>query len=332
MKNENYIQSLVEDGNLKEIKLFLKAEDKIVNLHNNVNSLGKIIIEKESSEVDIETYKQKQAQMRVARSPVRSAIDVMLKLKQRIKTGHSNVTGCCILSNGKMVFINSHPGKVIILHKDGSMDYTIDIRSGYSCDVTCIDSNSIAVSVLEGDNQVLIIDLKKRSITKQINTNSTVYGITYNDGSLICCDQIKGLIRIDLKDNSITPVVRCSVSAWSYVTTNGNNIYYTNDKTQKVTCCDVNGKVQWEFDDENVLVSPRGITTDNNNNIYVVGGRSDNVVVISPDGQNYKALLSDRDGASFPWGIHCDKASNQLLFTNRGDKPGLLYDISSTPT
>jgi serine kinase of HPr protein (carbohydrate metabolism regulator) len=61
MKNENYIQSLVEDGNLKEIKLFLKAEDKIVNLHNNVNSLGKIIIEKESSKVDIETYKQKQA-------------------------------------------------------------------------------------------------------------------------------------------------------------------------------------------------------------------------------------------------------------------------------
>jgi sugar lactone lactonase YvrE len=39
------------------------------------------------------------------------------------------------------------------------------------------------------------------------------------------------------------------------------------------------------------VLSPRGITTDNNNNIYVVGGRSDNVVVISPDGQNYKALL-----------------------------------------
>ena len=74
-----------------------------------------------------------------------------------------------------------------------------------------------------------------------------VYGTTYNDGSLVCCAVDKGLIRIDLKDNSITPVVRCSLSYWSYITTNGNNIYYTNDKTDRVTCCDMNGKVEWEF-------------------------------------------------------------------------------------
>jgi hypothetical protein len=50
----------------------------------------------------------------------------------------------------------------------------------------------------------------------------------------------------------------------------------------------MNGKVQWEFHNENVLDSPIGITTDKNNNIYVVGGGSYNVVVISRDGQNYK--------------------------------------------
>jgi hypothetical protein len=44
MKNENYIQSLVEDGNLKEIKLSFNANDQILNLLNNVNSVGKITI------------------------------------------------------------------------------------------------------------------------------------------------------------------------------------------------------------------------------------------------------------------------------------------------
>jgi sugar lactone lactonase YvrE len=108
-------------------------------------------------------------------------------------------------------------------------------------------------------------------------------------------------------------------------------MYYTNDTTHKVACCDINGKVQWEFCDENVLVLPKGITTDNNNNIYVVSTRSNSVVVISPDGQNYKVLLSDRDVLSFPRTIHCDRASNQLLLAHTGGT-GLLYDISTTPT
>ena len=159
-----------------------------------------------------------------------------------------------------------------------------------------------------------------------------VYGTTYNDGSLICCAVDKGLIRIDLKDNSITPVVRCSLSYWSYITTNGNNIYYTNDKTDRVTCCDMNGKVEWEFHDKKVLLSPRGITIDSSNNIYVVDGGSENVVVISPDGQNYKLFLSDRDGGNLPWGICCDRTGNQLLLIDREDDTGLLYDISTTLT
>ena len=248
-----------------------------------------------------------------------------------IKIGHSDVRGCCILSNDKMVLVSHCIGEVIVVHKDGSRDYAINIRSGHPFEVTCIDNNTIVVSVEDRDTQIRIIDLNKRSITRRINTKSTVFGIAYNDGSLICCVYDNGLMRIDLKDSSITPVVRCSLPYWSYVTTNGNNIYYTNDTTHKVTCCDMNGKVQWEFRDENVLVLPKGITTDNNNNIYVVSEESNSVVVISPDGQNYKVLLSERDGLNFPRPIHCDRASNQLLLAQTGGT-GLLYNISTTPT
>ena len=283
MKNETYIQSLVEDDNFKETQLRFKADDQILSLLNNVNRFGKIIIETKSSEVDIVAYKQNQAQQRVVSIPVRSVNDVMLKLKQRITTDRRNVEGCCIMSNGKMVFTILSPGEVIILHKDGSMEFKIDIISRLPRDVTCIDNNTIAVavgSVEDEDNRVLIIDLNKRSITKQINTKSEVYGITCNDGSLICCAKDKGLIRIDLKENSISPVIRCALPESSYVTTNGNKMYYTNNTEDTVTCCDMNGKVQWEFHNENVLDSPIGITTDKNNNIYVVGGGSYNVVVI----------------------------------------------------
>ena len=48
------------------------------------------------------------------------------------------------MSNDKMVFTILSPGEVIILHKDGSMEFTINIRSGLPRDVTCIDNNTIA--------------------------------------------------------------------------------------------------------------------------------------------------------------------------------------------
>jgi hypothetical protein len=278
MKNETYIQSLVEDDNFKETQLRFKADDQILHLLNNVNSFGKIIIETKSSEVDIVAYKQNQAQQRVVSIPVRSVNDVMLKLKQRITTDRRNVEGRCIMSNGKMVFTILSPGEVIILHKDGSMKFKIDIRSRLPRDVTCIDNTY-------------------RSERKLHLTSSKM----------------------------------CSTES-SYVTTNGNKMYYTNNTEDTVTCCDVNGKVQWEFHNENVLDSPIGITTDKNNNIYVVGGGSYNVVVISRDGQNYKVLLSDSDGVRVPWGIHCARSSDQLLLTSEGDKAGLLYDITTTPT
>jgi DNA-binding beta-propeller fold protein YncE len=55
-----------------------------------------------------------------------------------------------------------------------------------------------------------------------------------------------------------------------------------------VTCCDLHGTTQWKFNDEHVLQGPRGITVDNDGNVYVAGRRSNNVVVISPDGQRHR--------------------------------------------
>ena len=127
----------MEDGNFQQIKLCFKADDQILNLLNNVTSLCNIIIETKSSDVDIEAYKQNQAQKRVVSIPLRSVNDVMIKLKQRIDTGR-NVEGCCILSNGKKVFTHYSPGNFIIfeltlLVKIGA-DYLGNSKSNYKHD------------------------------------------------------------------------------------------------------------------------------------------------------------------------------------------------------
>jgi DNA-binding beta-propeller fold protein YncE len=48
------------------------------------------------------------------------------------------------------------------------------------------------------------------------------------------------------------------------------------------------------------MLGPRGISVDNDGNVYVVGGGSNNVVVISPDGQRHRQILSAGDGLVNP--------------------------------
>jgi sugar lactone lactonase YvrE len=77
-----------------------------------------------------------------------------------------------------------------------------------------------------------------------------------------------------------------------YVATSGDKLYYADYCTHTVTCCDLHGTTQWEFNDERVLQYPLGISVDNDGNVYVVGCYTHNVVVISPDGQRHRQLLT----------------------------------------
>jgi len=93
-----------------------------------------------------------------------------------------------------------------------------------------------------------------------------------------------------------------------------------------VTCCDLNDTTQWEFNDKHVLQYPCGITVDNDGNVYVVGSNSSNVVVISPDGQRHRQLLSSKDGLSNPRVLDYDKSTNRLLVVNASRK-AFLFDV-----
>jgi DNA-binding beta-propeller fold protein YncE len=73
-----------------------------------------------------------------------------------------------------------------------------------------------------------------------------------------------------------------------------------------VTCCDLHGTTQWEFKDTSVIKGSRGISVDNDGNVYVVGGDSNNVVVLSPEGQRHRQVLSSGETRS------CSLSRNEL--------------------
>lgn len=68
---------------------------------------------------------------------------------------------------------------------------------------------------------------------------------------------------------------------------------------------------------------------DNNGSVFVVGVKSCNVVVISPDGKQGKQILTKDDGLKSPTAISFDKVKNLLLVTNENRFVN-IYDVSYT--
>jgi len=137
---------------------------------------------------------------------------------------------------------------------------------------------------------------------------------------------------LNLSNNSVGDIINTDMSDVDYVATSGDKLYYTNYYTHTVTCCkiqccDLHGKIQWEFNDECVLQYPYGVTVDNDGNVYVAGYNTNNVVVISPDGERHRQLLSDNDDLEDPTVLDYDRSTNRLLVVNQ-ERTAFLFDVT----
>ena len=74
-------------------------------------------------------------------------------------------------------------------------------------------------------------------------------------------------------------------------------------------------------------MTPLGVAVDNNCNIYVTSGNYNKVIVLSPDGEQWRQLLDQNDGMSCPYAISIDKTTNNILITNVTGS-ALMYHIS----
>jgi DNA-binding beta-propeller fold protein YncE len=136
------------------------------------------------------------------------------------------------------------------------------------------------------------------------------------------------LNKIELSDGRITTLVKdVKLSDESFVTTFGDKIFQASHLNSRVTCYTINGEKLWEFKDESVLRGPVGVAVDNNCNIYVTSYNYNKVIVLSPDGKQWRQLLDQNDGMSGPYGISIDRTTNNILITNYCGS-ALMFHIS----
>jgi DNA-binding beta-propeller fold protein YncE len=149
--------------------------------------------------------------------------------------------------------------------------------------------------------------------------------MTHCDGKLYYCSDWKGNRRIDLKIKTNQLLVPTKdIGQYSYISSDGNKFLYTSN-TGTVTCCDMNGKQIWRFQDTSLLRSPRGVVVDNQGFVFVAGEKSRSIVVISPDGNSAKE--KEVYQISSPRGIRYNKSENEILVCHT-DRTASWFQIS----
>ncbi|XP_071121455.1 tripartite motif-containing protein 2-like [Mytilus edulis] len=332
-KNE-FIRSISSSDHLKQIVLSLNINTAIKNLITDIPNFGKIIVESIPSNIELTTRKQKQAQLMVAKVPSRSFENISLNFQQTINTKESKPNrGTYLLPDGRMVFSSSsyRNSSVTVLNANGSVNFNVKLPSSSSSfDVAYItEINSLAVSTGgSGAPCIYIIDMQTQNVKKTISLNGNIYGITYNGTDLIYSGRLEGIRTINPHNETISDIVAGQMEAECYVTTFSDKLYHTNPGKNTVTCFNLQGKLQWTFQNESVLKTPGGITVDSSGDIYVVGRKSNNVILISSDGKQHRQLLSGSDGLSEPRAIHFSQERNLLIVAKSSGGEAFLYSVN----
>jgi DNA-binding beta-propeller fold protein YncE len=327
------LQYLVNSESLNQTKLSYKIDTGLKTITTSILQFGEVVVESKPCEFTFLRKKDKQAQMMVADlSPPMSVENIQLTLNIKIKTKGSLITGCSFLPDGKMVFSCSIPSSVRFINEDGVELFQIgkDNTGAGTYDAVYIkDDNSVAVSSggSTAKRCITIIDIESKEVMTTISMETNIYGMAVRGRTIYYCTRNKGLQMLNLSDKSVSHIINSKMPRVYYVATFGDKLYYTDCHTDTVTCCDLHGTTQWQFKDDRTLHSLVGISVDNDGNVYVIGFTSDNVVVISPDGQRHRELLSAKDGLNNPSVLDYDKSKNRLIVVNKS-RTAFLFDVT----
>jgi hypothetical protein len=325
------VHALVNSDSLKQTKLSCNIDTNLKNLTTSIQSFGEVVVESKPCELTLVRKKDKQAQAMVADLPPVSVDNINLNLKQKVSTKGEDITGCSLLPDGRMVFSCYRKNIVTFVNKEGVELFLIgkDKTGSRTYDTLYIkEDNSVAVSCGgTGKGCFTIIDIESKRVITTISMDSYFWGMAIGGGTIYFRAVDKGLKMLNLSDKSVSDIINKTMSNVDYVATFGDKLYYTNWKTHTVTCCDLQGTTQWEFKDESALKCPLGISVDNDRNVYVAGLESTNVLVISPDGQCHRQLLSSKDGLVKPKVLDYERSTNRLLVVNQSSV-AFLFDVS----
>ncbi|CAC5380624.1 unnamed protein product [Mytilus coruscus] len=325
-----------EVGNLQK----LTQSGELDELHMELTCFGSVSVT--LVPCSLELKKEVECQVPISVTTVKTINDISPVLRQKIKlpntTTNYNITGCQILPNGHLLFVDHDNKQLIQCNNKGNDIERVMVFRGKPYCVCYIKDNTVAVTVPDR-HQIVKIDLVSEEITTTIRRGVAVhsYGIDSNGECIIVAESFgfnKNIVSILDLDGK---VVRCvdMKGELDFVAMFENKLYSTNWETSMVLCMEENGNKLWEIDTKKLETQignkefnqPMGIAIDNNQFIYVAWKTNNTIIIISPNGLSSRLLLSEADGIKNPTDISVDRETQTLLVSNRSDGCAFVFKI-----
>ncbi|VDI16849.1 Hypothetical predicted protein [Mytilus galloprovincialis] len=318
-KWEKEIEELTKAYSLSINSMILHENEKLSALISEVSSFGEISIDIKPSKAIYTHSKGQHAQIKIER---RTFDDLKLKLKltHKLELKATTVIGSAILENDTICFSQSDTDVLTVANMSGSILHTIKLPKKLY-DITHVNNQTVAVTTGSYESQILIVDLKTRSLEKTIKTKKSCYGISFDNGSLIHNSTEAGLLTLNLENDVVAELGIGNKVSNVYVAVHDGKIYCTNKIGPSVQCYNDDKSLGWEFKDK-LLIAPRGIAVDEKGIVYVGDQSSGNVVIISHDGSTHEAVKID--SIPRPRTLSFNKTKTRLLICGLDGQAGIF--------
>lgn len=229
----------------------------------------------------------------------------------------SGVYGGCFLPDDTLLLALCQNRTLARFSEKGDLIKMSNVLSGNVWDVTTIDSNT-AVVTRPDEEAIDFVDIETLTVNETVLVNEYCYGIEYSDGKLYvgCIDKLLVLDKNGIKIHEIrTNNGGCIDGTLTIINGKDRIVVYTNLKTHSCHFARVN---DFEFTELHTfkhpeLENPRAVTSDRENNLYITGDSSRNVLQVSPDGVLIRVLISGFEHG--PAAIHYSRDSDKFFVT-----------------
>ena len=314
-KEENNLEKIV--ANLSDVSL---VYDQPENLLSGVKHLGTIRLKKEPCTIRFKPFKHMEAQeISVQSKPPKS-----FKFSYRIDRTFDGVSGMVVDKDDNLILADT--SVLRMYSKDGESVNECKL-GGDAWDISYHKKSGRIVVALQY-NGIQFVDnfIAQRNISVQ----NILYcaGVTWVDDNVYVSgsngDEKYMVNILDSNGQHISSISSISSTGIVlFIHHRDNNVYYTD--YHKVYCIKKDGSHVFTFSSPD-LKGVDGIDTDRQGNMYVIGRISNNILRLSPGGQNSDIIMKTEDGISVPVTLCFSRDFKKLFVSDERGTQVVVYN------
>ena len=294
---------------------------------NQLDKLGYVTVDQ------IQTYKPKRRLFNDMK--IKSSSQMNIKLSD--DKYNPGITGCEVLPNGQMILCDPNNNNLKLLHSSFTVKEVLDLQA-QPWDVSVIKDNS-AIITLPFLSQLQYMHLEPSLKSgRVIQLDKLCWGIATADEDMYVTlhnNPGEGEVRILDMEGSLKRRIGVNsggsfmFGSPDYLTQSAatGKIYVSDGGTDTVTCLMSDGSTVYQYNDKD-LKWPHGVRVDDEENIIVCGGLSNNVHIVTASGRNNGCLLTARDGIKIPRTVAYRHTDDTLIISCSAQNKLFMYKMT----